>query len=174
MLLQACVGAGSAVALGRDPTAGASRAGCQCVGGVPAQGPTPSGFLSERTSRAIFNLLSGGSDFLPRQLSLRWARGRVAHFGTVDGDGFISAVASAINGSSGVGDICEAHLSNFRLGSAIDPVATDAFVDDRVVVANDVVVDDSRVVVDLLDSIVIDAILVPVVLAPTEVAAIHE
>lgn len=84
------------------------------------------------------------------------------------------AVSASIGRAAGISNVSEANLADFGVCAAVDSISTDSFVDDGVVVPNDVVVDNCRVVVDLFAAVTIDPIIVSVVVPSSEVAAIDE
>ena len=131
--------------------------------------------MIETSTGSFLDFLSGGASFLSGELTLGRTCVLVSHFGTVDGDGFVGvSVSAVVSGSARVGDISQSDSSDLRFVAASDAVSADAFVDDGVVVAYDIIVDDGRIVVDLFCSIATDSVIVTVVLTSAEVASIDE
>lgn len=108
-----------------------------CSHGVPADAWL--GFVS---SFGVFlNLVPRGADFLASELSIGRLRFVAGHFGAVDWNGFTLITCSRIlSGVSGIGDISQGNASDFGCVTACQAVAANAFVDDRVVVTDDVVI----------------------------------
>ena len=99
----------------------------------------------------------------------------ISHFGTIHWNGFLLiAVSASVGRAAGISNVSEANLADFGVCAAVDTISTDSFVDDGVVVSNDVIVDNGRVVVDLFAAVTIDPIIMAVVVPSPEVAAIDE
>ena len=97
--------------------------------------------------------------------------------GTVDRDGFVAiATTAALGSATRVGDVVEPNASDFVPVAGGESFATESFVDDRIVVTHDVVVDDGRVIVDLF-GLISSHVMVPaatIAMCSTELPTIDE
>ena len=88
------------------------------------------------------------------------------HFGAVNGNDFVLIDGAArTDGLTGGGDVSKSDFSDFGNIAAGNSISADALVDNRVVVANDVVVHYGRVVEDLLTFPLADAAAMMVMMA---------
>ena len=103
---------------------------------------------------------------LSRQLVFGGADLFVNHFGAVNWNDFVLiGCAGGSDGLIGGSDVSEGDFSDFGEVTSGNSVAADAFVDDRVVVADDVVVHHGGIVEDLLSFPMVDAAAMMVVMA---------
>ena len=102
---------------------------------------------------------------MSRQLAFSGAGFFVNHFGSVNGNDFVLIGGAGADGWIDGGDVSEGDFSNFGEVASGNSVSADAFVDDCVVVADDIVVHYGGIVEDLSGFLMVDAAAVMVVMA---------
>ena len=102
---------------------------------------------------------------MSRQLAFGGAGFFVNYFGSVNGNDFVLIGGAGADGLIGGSDVSEGNFSNFGEIASGDSVSADAFVDDCVVVADDVVVHYGGVVKNLLGFPMVNVAAMMVVMA---------
>lgn len=102
---------------------------------------------------------------MSRQLAFGGAGFLVNHFGSVNWNDFVLIGGAGADGWIDGGDVSESDFSDFGEVASGDSVSADAFVDDCVVVADDIVVHYGGTVEDLSGFLMVDEAAVMVMMA---------